>query len=92
MDEFFEALTLIQTHKIKDFPIIIFGKEYHSDLINYINAMKDNGTIGTLDTKLFLITDDIQEALNMIAEKSIKKFGLKPETRFKPFKWLFEHV
>jgi uncharacterized protein (TIGR00730 family) len=91
MDEYFEALTLIQTHKIKDFPIIIFGKQYHNELIKYIEVMKNNATISAADTHLFLITDDIDEAVNLIAEKSIKKFGLKPAIKFKPFKWLFEN-
>ena len=90
LDEYFEALTLIQTHKIKNFPIIIFGKEYHKDLIEHIEAMKKDGTINELDTRLFLVTDDINEAAELIREKSIKQFGLKPKTKYKPFKWLFE--
>ncbi len=91
MDEYFEALTLIQTHKIKDFPIIIFGKEYHQSLIDYIANMKKNHTINDQDTALYLVTDDINEAVNFIVEKSIKKYGLKPKSKMKPFKWLFEH-
>ncbi len=90
MDEYFEALTLIQTHKIKDFPIIIFGKEYHQSLINYIETMKANQTINEQDTALYLVTDDNDEAVSLIVEKSIKKYGLKPKTKIKPFKWLFE--
>lgn len=92
LDEYFEALTLIQTHKIKNFPIIIFGKEYHKELIEHINRMKDNGTITPGDTELYLVTDSIEEAVNLIREKSIKKYGLKPENKFKPTKWLFEHI
>lgn len=91
MDEYFEALTLIQTHTIQNFPIIIFGKEYHHELINYIETMKTNGTISKRDTALFLVTDDIDEAVKLITEKSIKQYGLKSKTKVKPFKWLFEH-
>jgi len=91
MDEYFEALTLIQTHKIKDFPIIIFGKEYHKELIKHIETMKANATIGAADTCLFLVTDSIEEARNLIIEKSIKQYGLKPPNKIRPFKWLFEH-
>ena len=90
LDEYFEALTLRQTHKINDFPIIIFGKEYHRELINHIKVMQEDGTIGAEDSKLYLVTDDIDEAVNLIIEKSIKKYGLKPRNKFKPFKWLFE--
>lgn len=90
MDEYFEALTLIQTNKIKNFPIIIFCKDFHQKLIEYMEVMKSNKTIGEADSSLYLVTDDIDEAVNLIIEKSIKKYGLKPETKMKPFKWLFE--
>jgi len=90
MDEYFEALTLIQTHKIDDFPIIIFGKEFHKDLVAHIEQMRNSATIGPADAQLFLVTDSIDEAVNLIVEKSIKQFNLKPKQRIKPFRWLFE--
>src|SRR5471030_1083848 len=88
LDEYFEALTLIQTHTIKDFPIIIFGKEYHKDLLAHIEVMKKEGTISAPDSRLFLITDDIKEATELIREKSIKQYGLKARAKMKPFSWL----
>lgn len=90
LDEFFEALTLIQTHTIKNFPIVIFGKQYHQELIAHIERMKANATIGAGDPHLFLVTDSIEEAVALIVEKSIKQYGLRPENKVKPFKWLFE--
>jgi|SRR6185503_2382092 len=91
MDEYFEALTLKQTRMIKNFPIIIFGREYHKQLLRHIELMNKNGTINADDTHLFIVTDDIGEAANVIIEKSIKQYGLRPENKIKPFKWLFEH-
>lgn len=88
LDEYFEALTLIQTRMIKDFPIIIFGREYHKELMEHIQMMERNATITNKDRSLFLVTDDIEEAVALIVEKSIKKHGLKPESR--PYRWLFE--
>ena len=90
LDEFFEAITLIQTHKIQDFPIVIFGNDYYHELIEQIAIMQKAGTIGPLDTQLYLVTDDIDEAVTLIREKSIKQYGLKPKMKQKPFKWLFE--
>ncbi len=90
LDEYFEALTLIQTHKIKDFPVIIFGKEYHKELVDHIERMKTDKTIDLHDDRLFLVTDDIDEAVELIREKAIKKFGLRPKQPAKPFKFLFE--
>lgn len=92
LDEYFEALTLIQTHKIKNFPVIIFGKEYHKDLIAHMERMQANSTIGANDINLCLVTDSIEEATQLIIEKSINQYGLKPKNKIKPLKWLFEHV
>jgi hypothetical protein len=52
--------------------------------------MKNNTTINEQDARLFLVTDDITEAVNLIREKSIEQYGLKPENKVKPFSWLFE--
>lgn len=90
LDEYFEALTLIQTGKTRNFPIIIFGKEYHHSLIDHINIMKQTGTVSESEMKLFLVTDDIEEARQYLLENSIKKYGLAPNPKVKPFKWLFE--
>jgi uncharacterized protein (TIGR00730 family) len=89
LDEFFEAITLIQTKKLADFPIIIFGKEFHHELLEHIDKMLQRGTISPDDLKLFLVTDSIEEAVEHIREH-IALFGLKHEEPFKPFKWLLE--
>jgi uncharacterized protein (TIGR00730 family) len=90
LDEYFEALTLIQTKKIKNFPIIIFGKEYHTELLLHIEHMRKNATINEDDMELFLVTDDIEEAVKLISEKSIKQYDLRPKQKVKPYRWLFE--
>src|SRR5690606_37612175 len=90
MDEFFEALTLIQTKKIRNFPVIIFGKDYNEDLLGYIDQMKKCGTIGPEDHKLFLTTDNVTEAVNLIKERSIRAYDLKPQKSRMPLFWLFE--
>ena len=90
LDEYFEAITLIQTNKIGDFPVIIFCKEFHQKLIEHTHIMKEKGTISEADLSLFLVTDSIEEAVELIKEESIKRHGLKVEERIKPFRWLFE--
>ncbi len=91
LDEYFEALTLIQTKKIKQFPIIIFCKDYYIELEQHIRLMMLNGTISENDLHLFLITDSVDEALELIKEKCIKGYGLTPKKKVSPIKWLFEH-
>ena len=90
MDEYFEALTLIQTKMLFQFPIIIFDTNYHAALINHIELMKQKGTIAEEDLKLCLFTDSIQEAIDHLKINAITKFGLTPEKPRKSFWWLFE--
>lgn len=90
LDEFFEAITLIQTGKIKNFPIVIFDKAFHRLLIDHINEMKTNGTISEADCQLFLVTDSIEEAVQFITINSIQRYGLKPGIKITPLRWLFE--
>ena len=90
MDEYFEALTLIQTKMISEFPIVIFDREFHKDLIAHIDRLKAEGTISAGDENLFLVTDSVDEAVDYIQKNSIAKFNLQPEKPYRPFKWLLE--
>jgi uncharacterized protein (TIGR00730 family) len=88
LDEYFEALTLIQTKKLSGFPIIIFDKDFHKDIMAHIELMKDKQTISPEDLDLCLFTNSVDEAIAHLQEKSIKQFGLK--ARGKRKWWLFE--
>ncbi|RFZ89957.1 TIGR00730 family Rossman fold protein [Mucilaginibacter conchicola] len=90
LDEFFEALTLIQTHKIDNFPVVIFGRKYHGELLRHIALMKNRGTIGDADDQLYLVTDEKQEVIDLLREKAIRQFGLRPKRKYQPLRWLFE--
>jgi len=62
MDEFFESVTLIQTHKMKAFPVILFDSGYWSGLIDWIRAqILARGLIGEEDLSIFTCVDDIDE-------------------------------
>ena len=91
MDEFFEAITLIQVGKTQRFPIILFGKSYHEDLIRYINNMVNEQTINAEDAQLFLFTDSIAEAINHLDKYAVEGFGLKRKKKMQPFSLLGEH-
>lgn len=91
LDEFFEALTLIQTGKIKKFPIVLFCKEFHAKLMDYIVHMKDGKTISPEDIDLMLYTDSIEEAVAFIKEKTVEPFGLAYKNPVKPSPLLFEN-
>jgi len=87
-DEMFEALTLIQTGKIADFPLVLMGVEYWSDLVDQIAVMVEAGTISPHDTELLLITDDPVAAAAHIRRSTIEKFDL--EKRLTPFRLIGE--
>ena len=65
MDELFEVLTLVQTHKAKGVPIVLFGSDFWSRMLNF-DVMIEYGTISPDDVKLFHITDDVHEACRLI--------------------------
>ncbi|MCC7533614.1 MAG: TIGR00730 family Rossman fold protein [Bacteroidia bacterium] len=91
MDEMFEALTLIQTGKIQEFPVVLFGKEYWKNLIELTDDMIQNKTVSASEIKNYLlITDDIDEAVAHIKKHAIGKFGLQYPKAPKPKRWLGE--
>lgn len=68
MDELFEAMTLIQTHRIKPFPVILLGKDYWKDLITWIKKtmLMKHGMICPDDMDLFQLIDDPAAAVSAI--------------------------
>jgi len=77
LDEFFEALTMIQTGKLFRFPMVLMGREYHTALEQHIKRMVAERTISPEDESLFLFTDSVDEAIRHIRKFAIEKFGLK---------------
>jgi uncharacterized protein (TIGR00730 family) len=69
LDELFEALTLIQTKKIRNFPVVLFGSNYWAGMLNWIRdfAMKD-GKVTEKDLKLLHLTDSPAEVVKLIVE------------------------
>jgi uncharacterized protein (TIGR00730 family) len=69
LDELFEALTLIQTEKVRDFPVILFGSEYWKGLLDWIRAtMLAEGKISADDLDLLVVTDSPDEAVRIVTE------------------------
>ena len=67
MDELFEALTLIQTGKVRDFPVILFGSEYWGGLLDWVRGtMLAEGKVSPEDLDLVVVTDSPEEAVRTI--------------------------
>ena len=89
LDEVFEALTLIQTGKVQNFPVVLMGREYWHELNILLEKMARLGTISSKDLQLIHTTDSVDEAIQHIEAKAIKPFGLTPVVR-RHFPWLLE--
>lgn len=76
MDELFEAVTLIQTGKIRGFPVVLMGREYYRDLIELLERMVSEGTVDARDLKLFVLTDSLEEAMAHLQKHAVERFGL----------------
>jgi uncharacterized protein (TIGR00730 family) len=89
LDELFESLTLIQTKMIRDFPVVIFGSEYHKELWQHIELMAKNESIDSEDMRFFFVTDSVEEMAEHIKTHAIQKFKLvrKPQ---RPKWWMGE--
>jgi uncharacterized protein (TIGR00730 family) len=69
MDELFEALTLVQTKKIKRFPIVLFGTEYWAGLVDWIETTQlQAGMISRDDLDLLILTDSIEDARDILVD------------------------
>lgn len=78
LDEFFEAITLIQTHKMVRFPVVLVGKNYWSGLIDWIkNTLIAEGNISKEDLDLFQVVDNAEDAAQAI-EEYYQKYNLGP--------------
>ncbi|HTI99329.1 MAG TPA: TIGR00730 family Rossman fold protein [Dongiaceae bacterium] len=69
LDEFAEIATLVQTGRIPEFPLILFGSKYWNGLLKWMkSAMGEPGYISMSDLKLLTVTDDPQEAIDIILD------------------------
>lgn len=85
LDELFEALTLIQTGKVRHFPVVLMGRDYWAPLIEQLKLMVRERTVSEHDLDLLLVTDDVEAALAHVRDLAIGPFGLTP--RKTPHPW-----
>ncbi|MEW1773914.1 TIGR00730 family Rossman fold protein [Streptomyces sp. NPDC086777] len=71
LDEFFEALTLVQTQKVTRFPIVLFGSGYWGGLVDWLkNTLVAQGKAAEKDLLLFHVTDDVEEAVGLVSKEA----------------------
>ncbi|OII63929.1 Rossman fold protein, TIGR00730 family [Streptomyces sp. CC53] len=71
LDELFEALTLVQTRKVTRFPIVLFGTEYWTGLVDWLrHTVIAQGKAAERDLMLFHVTDDVDEAVALVSKEA----------------------
>jgi uncharacterized protein (TIGR00730 family) len=77
LDEIFEIATLVQTGKVREFPIVLIGREYWRPLVAFVrNRLLVENTIDPGDEQLLQVTDSVEEAVDLIAGVAMRRFGL----------------
>jgi uncharacterized protein (TIGR00730 family) len=91
LDEIFEFATLIQTSKIKQFPLVLIGREYWGPLVDFLRDRPlDAGMIDPSDYNRILLTDFAEEAVRSVTEVALPQFGLTYGPRVKRHWYLWE--
>ncbi len=85
LDEIFETATLVQTGKIKDFPIVLIGAQYWQPLVDFgQNTLLPARAINADDLGEFMVTDSLDDAVRFILDTARGKFGLTYDKRPMP--------
>lgn len=88
LDELNEALTLIQTGKVANFPVVLIGTEYWQPYLNLLREMVEEGAVSPHDLDLLKVTDNLDEAIAHLEAYTVQRFGLRRVR--KPAWWLGE--
>lgn len=89
MDELFETLTLLQTNKISNFPVVLFGKAFWSKLLEQTKVMLALETISKNDLDLFLLTDSVTEGMDYINTKLERQYGAPITIKTSKSRWWY---
>jgi uncharacterized protein (TIGR00730 family) len=77
LDELFEVATLIQTGKVQDFPLVLLGAQYWEPLRAFLSQrLITEKTIDPIDYDRFVVTDSAEQAVTMITDTAMHRFGL----------------
>jgi uncharacterized protein (TIGR00730 family) len=91
LDEIFETATLIQTHKIKDFPLVLMGKTYWQPLLDFMrDRLVESKTIDRVDVERIQVMDSAADAVQLVRDAALRQFGLHYGPKIKRRWYLWE--
>ncbi|MFZ1331204.1 MAG: TIGR00730 family Rossman fold protein [Flavobacteriales bacterium] len=90
IDELFEVVTLIQTGKVKNFPVILYGREYWADTMRQLEHMYEAGTIGREELSFVHLVDSVEEATDKLQEQLVDMWKERNGKKDTPKWWFLE--
>lgn len=91
LDEMFEVATLVQTGKVRDFPMVFMGRDYWRPLVDFIGGrLVNDRAIDPADAARFVVSDSPADVVDAITDVALKRFGLTYGPRAKPRWYLGE--
>ncbi len=90
VDELFETITLIQTGKVRDFPILLFGKDYWNPLLQQIERMVSEGTLGRKELEFVFVADSVEEATVLLHDRLVAMWQRAKGRKDAPKWWFLE--
>lgn len=90
VDELFETITLIQTGKVRDFPILLYGKEYWGPMLQQIDRMVVEGTIGRKELEFLFVADSVEEATHLLQDRLVAMWQEAKGRKDGPKWWFLE--
>jgi uncharacterized protein (TIGR00730 family) len=92
LDEVFETATLIQTTKIRNFPLVLVGTEFWGPLVDFVEKrLIAEGTVARSEAARIQITDSAETAVNAVTTPALEQFGLSYGPRLRP-RWFLGEV
>lgn len=90
VDELFETITLIQTGKVKDFPILLYGKDYWAPMLHQIERMVAEGTLGRKELEFLFVADSVEEATTLLQDRLVAMWQEARKRKDTPKWWFLE--
>lgn len=90
VDELFETITLIQTGKVKDFPILLYGKDYWAPMLQQIDRMVEQGTLGRKELEFLYVADNLEEATTVLQDRLVAMWQKARKREDSPKWWFLE--
>ena len=90
LDELFETVTLIQTGKVRNFPILLYGKDYWKPMLEQIDRMVAAGTLGQKELEFVFVADSVEEATRLLQGRLVLMWQQAQRRTDAPKWWFLE--